>query len=99
MEDSRTRTAAKAVSEISEEENVKHNKGSGVVFVARDTRKSGEKLVELAREAALLLRGNVVDYGVLTTPQLHQMVRFTTKVIRTQQRSQGYFKRLGDSLS
>ena len=88
---------AKAVSEISEEENVKHNKGSGVVFVARDTRKSGEKLVELAREAALLLRGNVVDYGVLTTPQLHQMVRFYNKGDKDAATESGYFKRLGDS--
>ena len=45
------------------------------VFVARDTRKGGKRLCDHARDAALALKANVLDFGELTTPQLHYSVR------------------------
>lgn len=86
-----------AVQSITDEENVAHRKGEGSIFVARDTRKSGKKLVDLAREAALLLRGNVVDYGILTTPQLHHMVRMWNKGLKDVATETGYFTRLANA--
>ncbi|KAG9398357.1 Phosphoglucomutase-3 [Aphanomyces cochlioides] len=48
---------------------------TGNVFIAKDTRVSSEHLSELAREGALLMGGNVLDFGLQTTPQLHHLVR------------------------
>ncbi|UIZ21154.1 hypothetical protein KXD40_000759 [Peronospora effusa] len=48
---------------------------TGNVFIAKDTRPSSEHLVELAREGALVIGGNVLDFGLQTTPQLHHLVR------------------------
>ncbi|RHY68116.1 hypothetical protein DYB34_007664 [Aphanomyces astaci] len=47
----------------------------GNIFIAKDTRVSSEHLSELAREGALLVGGNVLDFGLQTTPQLHHYVR------------------------
>ncbi|RLO13982.1 hypothetical protein DYB28_000744 [Aphanomyces astaci] len=49
----------------------------GNIFIAKDTRVSSEHLSELAREGALLVGGNVLDFGLQTTPQLHHYVRMT----------------------
>jgi len=43
--------------------------------VARDTRSTGKALCDHARDAALALKANVLDFGELTTPQLHYSVR------------------------
>ena len=48
---------------------------SGNIFVARDTRSSSEPLAEVVREGALALGGNVLDFGLQSTPQLHHYVR------------------------
>ncbi|KAL7690055.1 putative phosphoglucosamine mutase, bacterial type, phosphoacetylglucosamine mutase [Plasmopara halstedii] len=48
---------------------------TGNVFIAKDTRPSSEHLAELAREGALVIGGNVLDFGLQTTPQLHHLVR------------------------
>ncbi|DAZ92931.1 TPA: hypothetical protein N0F65_005831 [Lagenidium giganteum] len=48
---------------------------TGNVFIAKDTRQSSEHLAELAREGALVIGGNVLDFGLQTTPQLHHLVR------------------------
>ena len=48
---------------------------TGNVFVAKDTRPSSEHLAELTREGALVIGGNVLDFGLQTTPQLHHLVR------------------------
>lgn len=48
----------------------------GRVLLARDTRPSGEKLMNAARQGVEAVAGvNVVVIGILTTPQLHWMVR------------------------
>lgn len=49
---------------------------SGEVLVARDTRPSGESLLGAAMQGIRAVKGVVaVDMGILTTPQLHWMVR------------------------
>ncbi|TMW57920.1 hypothetical protein Poli38472_013394 [Pythium oligandrum] len=48
---------------------------AGNVFIAKDTRPSSEHLAELVREGALVIGGNVLDFGLQTTPQLHHLVR------------------------
>lgn len=45
------------------------------VAVARDTRASGVSLTEAAVDACAALGADCTDYGVLTTPQLHYIVR------------------------
>lgn len=35
----------------------------------------GQHLSELVREGALVIGGNVLDFGLQTTPQLHHLVR------------------------
>ncbi|KAJ3388595.1 Phosphoglucomutase-3 [Lobulomyces angularis] len=70
-------TAEKLISVIKEIvtlENIDVNCTANVV-VARDTRPSGLKLAEAFIEGVKVLHGNVKDYGVLTTPQLHYLVR------------------------
>ncbi|XP_048209590.1 phosphoacetylglucosamine mutase isoform X2 [Perognathus longimembris pacificus] len=46
-----------------------------VVLIGRDTRPSSEQLAQAAREGVAALGGRLHDYGLLTTPQLHYMVR------------------------
>jgi len=48
---------------------------TGNIFLGKDTRPSSENLSELVREGALLIGGNVLDFGLQTTPQLHHLVR------------------------
>ncbi|MCO5558686.1 hypothetical protein L7F22_012272 [Adiantum nelumboides] len=49
---------------------------SGRVLLARDTRPSGERLLNAARQGVEAILGvDAVETGVLTTPQLHWMVR------------------------
>ena len=58
------------------EVRIDQKKGSSVIF-ARDTRPSGEELVR-ALKAGLDATGvQYVDYGILTTPQLHYLVKAT----------------------
>lgn len=53
---------------------------SGVVLVARDTRPSGEELLSAAIQGIRAVKGVMpVDMGILTTPQLHWMVRSRNK--------------------
>jgi len=51
-----------------------HERPSKVVF-ARDTRASGPHLVKALKAALDVLSVEYKDYGILTTPQLHHMVR------------------------
>lgn len=48
-----------------------------VVVVARDTRPSSPHLTELVKRGAAAAGARVTDYGLLTTPQLHHIVRVT----------------------
>lgn len=37
-----------------------------------------QHLSELVREGALVIGGNVLDFGLQTTPQLHHLVRMVS---------------------
>ncbi|KAI4788728.1 N-acetylglucosamine-phosphate mutase, partial [Aureobasidium sp. EXF-8845] len=45
------------------------------VIFARDTRASGSRLVECLNDALTATKTDVTDYKILTTPQLHYLVR------------------------
>ena len=49
--------------------------GSGVVMLAHDTRPSAEELIKAAGSGVKALGGLPIVCGLLTTPQLHWMVR------------------------
>ena len=89
-----------AYSTLIKDAKIDAKKEAHVIF-ARDTRPSGNKLVE-ALTAALKATGvKYVDYGVLTTPQLHYLVKATN----TQNTShpygevseEGYYKKLAEA--
>ncbi|KAF7131759.1 hypothetical protein RHSIM_Rhsim09G0128800 [Rhododendron simsii] len=69
---------------------------SAVILLGRDTRPSGESLLEAAKQGISSIVGAVaVDMGVLTTPQLHWMVRFRNKGMKATEMD--YFNQLSNS--
>ena len=65
----------------------------GMVLVARDTRPSGESLVQALMDGAQAVGACVEDLGVLTTPQLHYAVRYSN--LKSKDPSpQGYMENL-----
>ncbi|CAI8589070.1 unnamed protein product [Vicia faba] len=66
------------------------------ILLGRDTRPSGEALLEAARQGVTSIVGAVAsDMGILTTPQLHWMVRARNKGLRASE--QDYFEQLSNS--
>ncbi|XP_045813974.1 phosphoacetylglucosamine mutase-like isoform X2 [Trifolium pratense] len=66
------------------------------ILLGRDTRPSGEALLEAARQGVTSIVGAVAsDMGILTTPQLHWMVRARNKGIKASE--QDYFEQLSNS--
>lgn len=60
--------------------NAISNSHHGRVIVARDTRPSGERLLEAAKQGVEAVSGvTAMVAGILTTPQLHWMVRATNR--------------------
>ncbi|XP_034947375.1 phosphoacetylglucosamine mutase [Chelonus insularis] len=53
--------------------NIKED-AEATVIVGRDTRKSGSMLLEAAIKGIENSKGNVRDFGIITTPQLHYLV-------------------------
>ena len=91
---------------ICKEENISLNiteeqqlNGIPSVFVGRDTRKSGVLLAKLAREAAILLKANVLDFGLLTTPQLHHSVRMFNRKQQKWMFEEGYFSKYAEAFA
>nr|ABS32231.1 phosphoglucosamine mutase [Carica papaya] len=69
---------------------------SAEVWLGRDTRPSGESLIEVAKEGINSIIGAaVLDFGVLTTPQLHWMIRARSKGWKATE--QNYFEQLSSS--
>ncbi|KAH9331421.1 hypothetical protein KI387_003529, partial [Taxus chinensis] len=69
---------------------------SGEVLVARDTRPSGESLLSAAMQGIRSVKGAVaIDMGILTTPQLHWMVRNRNRCIPATEYD--YFTQLSSS--
>ncbi|XP_004511763.1 phosphoacetylglucosamine mutase [Cicer arietinum] len=66
------------------------------ILLGRDTRPSGDALLEAARQGVTSIAGAVAsDMGILTTPQLHWMVRARNKGIKASE--QDYFDQLSSS--
>lgn len=66
------------------------------VLLGRDTRPSGDALLEAAKQGVTSIVGAVAtDMGVLTTPQLHWMVRARNKGMKASE--QDYFEQLSIS--
>ncbi|XP_076900589.1 phosphoacetylglucosamine mutase-like [Bidens hawaiensis] len=85
------------IEEFAKKENIPLN-GSKVasVFLGRDTRPSGESLVEAAKQGIGSVIGAVAtDLGIVTTPQLHWMVRARNRNIKASEVD--YFDQLATS--
>eukprot|EP01084_Bolivina_argentea_P286925 492284_1 len=72
------------------------------VFVARDTRPSGEYLAELALAGIRSLNAQATDFGIMTTPQLHHCVwahNRATSVPERWKSEAGYYEMLAEGFS
>ncbi|TKY70737.1 Phosphoacetylglucosamine mutase [Spatholobus suberectus] len=66
------------------------------VLLGRDTRPSGDALLEAAKQGVTSIVGAVAtDMGILTTPQLHWIVRARNKGMKASE--QDYFEQLSSS--
>ncbi|RPA72714.1 Phosphoacetylglucosamine mutase [Ascobolus immersus RN42] len=63
-----------AFAQICEEQKINNETAANVVY-ARDTRPSGPLLVRALESGLSAVGANSVDYNILTTPQLHYIVR------------------------
>ncbi|KAK3109253.1 Phosphoacetylglucosamine Mutase, partial [Teratosphaeriaceae sp. CCFEE 6253] len=79
---------------------IKTNNPSKVIF-ARDTRPSGETLVNALKAALDAIGTPYVDYGIATTPQLHYLVRATNTLGTEREYGEvsieGYYKKLSNA--
>lgn len=89
----------KVVQTIIKEENISTNV-KPVVLVARDTRPSGPGLVASLLDGVQAMNATYIDYGILSTPQLHYLVRCTNDGgkygVATEE---GYFNKLATSFN
>lgn len=68
------------------------------VFIARDTRPSGVEFVKALLDGVQALGGSGRDYGVLTTPQLHYMVRCqNTEGEYGEATEEGYYNKISNA--
>ena len=89
-------------SRLASELRVKQD-GMAKVIYARDTRSSGPALVRSLVDALQSTHAESTDYGVLTTPQLHYLVR----ALNTQEMQypygepteQGYYEKMADAFT
>ncbi|XP_072027249.1 phosphoacetylglucosamine mutase-like [Amphiura filiformis] len=73
---------------------------SANVFVARDTRPSSVSLAEVLIEGIQSLSGQYVNYGLLSTPQLHYMVRcHNTQGSYGKSTETGYYEKLTNAFT
>ncbi|WZZ90917.1 phosphoacetylglucosamine mutase [Brassica napus] len=81
------------IKDFVKKEEIAIEKGGGEVWLGRDTRPSGERLLRAAEIGVRSVLGSVaVDVGVLTTPQLHWMVRAKNKGLKATESD--YFENL-----
>ncbi len=70
------------------------------VLVAHDTRPSCALLLDAFMQGVADLNGNLINYGLLTTPQLHYMVRCrNTNMKYGQANEEGYYKKLANAFN
>ncbi|KAK9927851.1 hypothetical protein M0R45_025017 [Rubus argutus] len=85
------------ITDFVENENITLDGAKSVeILVARDTRPSGESLLEAAKQGICSIIGAVaLDMGILTTPTLHWMVRARNKGVKASEID--YFEQLSSS--
>ncbi|XP_071706441.1 phosphoacetylglucosamine mutase-like [Rutidosis leptorrhynchoides] len=90
-------TLVQLITEFVHKENIPLDGAKGAaVLLGRDTRPSGEPLVEAAKQGMCSIIGAVAtDMGVLTTPQLHWMVRAMNKGLKASELD--YFDQISSS--
>ncbi|GFQ82577.1 phosphoacetylglucosamine mutase [Trichonephila clavata] len=69
------------------------------VYLARDTRKSSEFLAKAATDGVKALNGEVKDFGLLTTPQLHFVVYCKSHPEYGAPTPEGYYKKLSNAFN
>ncbi|GFS55480.1 phosphoacetylglucosamine mutase [Nephila pilipes] len=69
------------------------------VFLARDTRKSSEFLANAALDGVKALNGELKDFGLLTTPQLHFVVYCKNYSAYGTPTPEGYYKKLSNAFN
>lgn len=69
------------------------------VFLARDTRKSSEYLAKAALDGIKALNGEVKDFGLLTTPQLHFVVYCKSHPEYGIPTLEGYYKKFSSAFN
>lgn len=70
-----------------------------LVIVGRDTRPSGETLVAAFTDGVNSMSGNVHDYGILTTPQLHYLTKCKNDSEYGEPTIDGYNTKLSDAFN
>ncbi len=78
--------------------NYDYNANKANLVVAHDTRRSSKYLLEAFSAGVKALNGNLINYGLLTTPQLHYMVRcLNTNNKYGQPNEDGYYAKLSQA--
>ncbi|XP_022961395.1 phosphoacetylglucosamine mutase [Cucurbita moschata] len=92
-----SRDLVRLINEFTEKENILlDGSKSAQILVARDTRPSGEVLLDAAKNGIGSIIGAVAqDMGILTTPQLHWMVHVRNKGLESSELN--YFDGLSNS--
>lgn len=70
-----------------------------LVFIGQDTRDSSNRLAEAATAGVKALNGRFVDYGLLTTPQLHFIVSEFNQAPDSSPTEQTYYERLAGAFN
>ncbi|KAF2167785.1 hypothetical protein M409DRAFT_21935 [Zasmidium cellare ATCC 36951] len=88
----------KAYGEVIQKYNIDQDKPANVIY-ARDTRPSGARLVKALEAGLKATNVTYKDFGILTTPQLHYLVRATNtqndKNPYGEVSEAGYYKKIG----
>lgn len=74
-----------------------HSNNRALVYVARDTRPSSKSLSDAAIDGIKALAGNYQDFGLLTTPQLHFIVREYNLGNKDGASEEGYYKKFSEA--
>ncbi|WPG99441.1 Hypothetical protein R9X50_00225500 [Acrodontium crateriforme] len=82
--------------------HIDEKRPANIIF-ARDTRPSGEKLVTALKAGLDAVGAKYIDYGILTTPQLHYLVRATNTqdlpIPYGEVSEEGYYKKLATAFA
>ncbi|KAI8817374.1 uncharacterized protein EV422DRAFT_541563 [Fimicolochytrium jonesii] len=93
---------ARILEDVVAKEGIDTSKNANVI-VGRDTRPSGEALVVALTDGVKALGGNIEDYGLMTTPQLHYLNRCLNTRGQPdaygEPSEEGYYKKLSDAFT